>query len=73
MSAETASFAAFGTFTLACVDATGSDILVGTKVIDSFGEEHTVAKIVPLTADQAYIEDEHGAAMMPWLTQVESA
>ena len=56
--------------TLVCVDAKGHDIKVGYMVVDSFGELHTVAQIVPQSSRQAYLVDTEGKAMMPWLTEL---
>ena len=56
--------------TLACVDAKGRDVMAGDTVVDSFGDLHSVARIVPQSADQAYLVDTEGRAMMPWLTEV---
>lgn len=54
---------------LAVTDAKGRDVLVGDTVVDCFGDEHVIARIVPQTALQAYVVDQRGTDMMPWLTE----
>lgn len=51
------------------IDAKGAEVFLGDEVYDSFGDVHKVAAIVAQTADQAYITDEDGVDMMPWLTE----
>lgn len=54
---------------LAVIDAKGRDVLVGDTVVDCFGDEHVIERIVPQTALQAYVTDDRGTDMMPWLTE----
>lgn len=54
---------------LAVIDAKGHDVVEGDTVVDCFGDEHVVARIVPQSAIQAYVVDEGGRDMMPWLTE----
>lgn len=54
---------------LAVIDAKGHDVFEGDTVVDCFGDEHKVERIVPQTAIQAYVVDQNGRDMMPWLTE----